>query len=234
MATARATPLGPRALYGSVMARPSTPARALRFGFKRIARPTYRFSLAGFAHRVELGHLLNARGLLGAGAEIGVKAGGFSEEILTRWRGRRLISIDPWLEAPAEEYIDDANVAQAEHERFFEVATRRLSRFGERSEIWRMTGDEAATRVEPGSLDFVFIDARHDYESVRSDLEHWYEKVRPGGIIAGHDYLSGHIPQGVYGVKDAVDEYFGRHGLPVQATWGDLPWPSWVVSVPTR
>jgi predicted O-methyltransferase YrrM len=52
------------------------------------------------------------------------------------------------------------------------------------------------------SLDFVFIDARHDYLSVRKDLQVWFPKIKPGGIIAGHDY---YINMGVF---PAVHEFF--------------------------
>jgi predicted O-methyltransferase YrrM len=51
----------------------------------------------------------------------------------------------------------------------------------------RSTSTEAANLYEDGSLDFVFIDAQHDYESVTSDIAAWISKVKPGGILAGHD-----------------------------------------------
>jgi len=59
---------------------------------------------------------------------------------------------------------------------------------------------EAAKLYDDESIDFVFIDAAHDYESVKKDVTSWLPKVKKQGIIAGHDYIT-HI-----GVKNAVDE----------------------------
>lgn len=59
---------------------------------------------------------------------------------------------------------------------------------------------EAASLYDDQSLDFIFIDAAHDYESVKKDISAWLPKLKKNGIIAGHDYTS-HI-----GVKTAVDE----------------------------
>ncbi len=38
------------------------------------------------------------------------------------------------------------------------------------------------------SVDFVFIDGAHDYESVRKDSENALRIARPGGVIVWHDY----------------------------------------------
>ena len=170
------------------------------------------------------------------GVEVGVKRGRYSEFLLRHWRGRVLVSVDPWREDDAGSYVDRANVRQAEHDRFFDETRQRLSRFGARSDIWRLTSIEAAARIEDGSLAFVYVDARHDRESVLEDLRAWYPKVRPGGIIAGHDYVDGTFSNGVFGVRSAVDSFFEGLGLAVHATKGGPRsveiFPSWVVEVP--
>ena len=167
---------------------------AARLGFARDAaiallRLTYRSSRPLVSNRHELPILLNRRGLVATAAEVGVRAGEFSESILERWEGGRLISVDPWAEALDDDYVDIANVGRDDHERLFAATRSRLGRFGDRSSIWRMTGDEAAEQIAHRSLDFVYLDARHDRASVERDLATWLPRVRPGGIIGGHDYL---------------------------------------------
>jgi hypothetical protein len=68
----------------------------------------------------------------------------------------------------------------------------------------RMTSLDAAKLVPDKSLDFVFIDALHDYDSVKADIKAWLPKVRDGGILAGDDYANKK-----FGVTKAVDEVFG-------------------------
>ena len=52
----------------------------------------------------------------------------------------------------------------------------------------QMTSVEASKLYKDDSLDFVFIDADHKYESVVEDILAWFPKVKNGGIIGGHDY----------------------------------------------
>lgn len=68
----------------------------------------------------------------------------------------------------------------------------------------KMTSLEASKKFKDKSLDFVFIDASHEYEDVKQDIIHWMPKVKSGGVIAGHDYYPDHPDWG--GVYKAVNE----------------------------
>jgi predicted O-methyltransferase YrrM len=54
--------------------------------------------------------------------------------------------------------------------------------------LLEMDSLEGAKQFEDDSLDFVFIDADHEYQAVLQDIHHWLPKVKPGGCLSGHDY----------------------------------------------
>ena len=70
----------------------------------------------------------------------------------------------------------------------------------------KMPSIEAAKLFVDHSLDFVFIDAQHDYDSVYNDITSWLPKIRYGGTIAGHDYCNGAFN----GVSRAVNSIFSN------------------------
>jgi predicted O-methyltransferase YrrM len=72
-------------------------------------------------------------------------------------------------------------------------------------EIINLDSKNASLKYEDESLDFIFIDASHDYKSVKEDIELWYPKIKKGGIISGDDYCSDWKS-----VIQAVDEAFGK------------------------
>lgn len=198
----------------------------------RLARPTYRRTLRMIPNREELPVVLNTRALTGMGVEVGVATGAFSEHILSNWLGERLVSVDAWQAMPQDEYIDVCNISHGSMEASYEATRRRLARFGTRSVVWRLTSNEAAARIAPHSLDFVYLDARHSYNGVREDLETWYPLLRPHAIMAGHDYNDGVFAEGIHGVRSAVDEFFGARHVDVRHTYTDVPSISWIVEVP--
>jgi predicted O-methyltransferase YrrM len=63
----------------------------------------------------------------------------------------------------------------------------RLAGVLETLEIREELSVQAARAVPDRSCFMVFIDADHTYEALRSDIRAWRDKVRPGGLLAGHD-----------------------------------------------
>ena len=57
----------------------------------------------------------------------------------------------------------------------------------------KKTSVEASRDFEDASLDLVYIDAEHDYNSVNTDVSLWKHKVKNGGILSGHDWTLPHI-----------------------------------------
>lgn len=193
-----------------------------------LQRKFYRFFPQQLKHRREIPFLLNSLKIFGVGVEIGVKEGKFSEEVLLKWKGLKLISIDPWLTEDSSRYVDKANVSQDLHNNFYRETLERLKPFGDRSEVLRKTSLEGASCFLDYHLDFCYIDARHDYSSVLEDLKVWYPKVKIGGVISGHDYVDGMIDGSEFGVKKAVNEFFNSKKQRVYFTC-ERDFPSWFV-----
>ena len=175
--------------------------------------------------RVHLPLLTKVLHLKGEGVEIGVLEGYFSETILLYSDLSRLHSIDPWREFDTTAYDDCANTKQQQHEEKYQFTQERLKKYGERSNILRMTSEEAARQFQGESLDFVYIDANHSYEEGKKDIMMWWPKVKKGGIFSGHDYLDDQLPEGNFGIKRAVDEFTKEHNQDVFVI--AEKWPTW-------
>jgi predicted O-methyltransferase YrrM len=50
-------------------------------------------------------------------------------------------------------------------------------------------GRDVVDRFPDGYFDLVYVDAGHGYEDANSDIQAWRSKVRPGGILCGHDCI---------------------------------------------
>lgn len=59
--------------------------------------------------------------------------------------------------------------------------------FYDKVEIIDAPSTQAVTRFDDNSLDVVFLDADHRYKWIKEDIERWIPKVKPGGILCGHD-----------------------------------------------
>lgn len=173
--------------------------------------------------RDELPVLFEARGYKIA-VEVGVLRGEYSRTLLSGWSGT-LYMVDAWRNLPG--YVDIANGTDQQHEENRQEAILVAVRFGDRAVIVRELSTVFARELGDGCLDAVYIDADHSRAAVLADLAAWAPKVRSGGVIAGHDYLDGVLPEGVFGVKSGVLEFFGRE--PDIVT--EEKWPSWIMEV---
>jgi predicted O-methyltransferase YrrM len=72
----------------------------------------------------------------------------------------------------------------------------------------RKTSVEASHDFTDNSISFLFLDASHDYESVKNDLGVWKSKIKQGGILSGHDWSW-------ESVQKAVNDFCSENSLTV-------------------
>ena len=136
------------------------------------------------------------------GAEIGVRAGTFSKIFLDMNPNLHMRCIDSWL--PYSRVG-----TQERQDAYYQMCLEILAPYKERVDIIKMSSQEALSVVPDDSLDFVYIDAMHDFDNVIMDLIGWNKKVKRGGIISGHDYYNFYNG----GVITAVDAYVKAHNI---------------------
>lgn len=164
-------------------------------------------------HRSLVRQLIRTFGEAGPsnGAEVGVYRGQLTAVMLDAFPDLMLTLVDPWRAGVAPvRAIKGDEWLKFDQFRWDEIYKEVLHNIGpatHRCRVMRMLSEQAAAQIEDDSLDFVFIDADHSYESVKHDIELWMPKVRR--LICGHDYGGKNDRVGVWGVRRAVDEAFG-------------------------
>jgi predicted O-methyltransferase YrrM len=127
--------------------------------------------------------------------EVGCKEGRTTGFILKNVPDSRVIAIDPWIADPAPANGDPTREDYKAWD-FGKIEREFWENVGEnknRCVMIRQTSAEAATGAAPVGYpiqlqDLIFIDALHDYESVKQDIALWWPKVRVGGMLALHDF----------------------------------------------
>jgi hypothetical protein len=143
------------------------------------------------------------------GVEIGVQRGRFSEIICQRNPQMRVCGVDAW--APP----NGASMRQKAQKRMS------VSRWMAQYSIIDDWSVSAAKQFTDQSLDFVYIDADHSYESCLADIDAWHPKIRVGGILSGHDYCNSNTGSRVQCyVKKAVLQYTRNHQIAPLLIWG--------------
>lgn len=159
--------------------------------------------------RAELPKYLNDLGLIGEGIEVGVRNGEHSKHILKFWKGKKLHMCDPWEHQDETLYKDISNREQSHQDSLFlDLQTFMKSYYPDRFELHRMYSVDAAKKFPNESLDFIYLDARHDYDGIKEDMLAWWPKLKTGGVFAGHDFVpDGTLKAGLFGVMKAVAEF---------------------------
>lgn len=144
------------------------------------------------------------------GAEIGVAGGHFSEKLCRTIPNLKMFCIDPWGTYDQNR----RGGGQSQHDRNYELTKEKLKNYD--ATLIRKFSMDAIKDIEDESLDFVYIDGNHDFKFVLEDIIEWSKKVKPGGIVSGHDYYHFHNS----GVIEAVDLYVKQNNLDLQITEG--------------
>ena len=140
-------------------------------------------------------------------AEIGVFAGGNFRNML-QCQPDQAVAVDLW-----KSETNDVQTPQALMDQFFQSILD-LQTANPKIIVHRMDSKAAANLYPDNHFDFVYIDADHTYQGTKSDIAAWYPKVRPQGVLSGHDYKNKRIRRGIIcGVKPAVDEFVQTNRL---------------------
>ena len=138
------------------------------------------------------------------GVEIGVFEGEYSKELLKELNIEKLYLIDSY--EIYENYPDGAmreldNNSETVLNEAKEIAKIRLSKFP--VEFIYKNSEDAINDIPV--VNFVYIDGNHKYEFVKKDIEMYFEKIKPRGVIIGHDFF---LPASeLEGVSKAVLEF---------------------------
>jgi len=137
------------------------------------------------------------------GAEIGVEKGFNAESLLEMLNIERLYLVDVW-----GVYADSKRDEQTQAENYERVKERFMD--DPRVVVIRELSHKAADLIEPESLDFCYIDACHKYKHVFRDIASWIPKVKPEGMIGGHDVIN------ILDVLQASVDYSVLNGYPIE------------------
>ncbi len=150
------------------------------------------------------------------GVELGLNTGRTTKELLQMCPGLRMVGVEAFEEQPnnpgPQQYIGWG------FERKLEKCKRMAERFKGRFMILKGYTYELAPAIKDGAFDFVFMDADHSYRATWRDIVDWRPKVRPGGLLCGHDY---NWPT----VRRAVEELCPGHEYKMSS---DKVWWVWV------
>lgn len=118
-------------------------------------------------------------------------------EIINSGKNIKFDCIDTWNGTPEEElHLNDPSIIAGTLYNEFVKNTIPVKHI---INPIQLASIQAVNLYPDQSLDFVLLDASHDYLNIITDIQNWSKKIKPGGILAGDDYEW-------TGVKQAVNE----------------------------
>jgi len=141
------------------------------------------------------------------GAEIGVERGLYSEVLCKANPQLKLYSVDSWQ--PYSDYR--IHVSKDKLDSFYDQTKERMAPYN--CTMVKGFSVDVAKKFEDGTFDFVYIDANHEFVYIADDINAWVHKVRPGGILAGHDYFRAKEGKYKCHVKDVVQAWAYSHSV---------------------
>ena len=144
--------------------------------------------------------------------EVGVETGAYFK-VLLQSKPQIAVAVDLWR--GDDFYMHTLNRSQDQIDELYNSMCIFATDHPEHNiKIMRMHSHDAAIEFVDNYFDFVYIDADHRYEAVLNDMHCWWNKVKPGGILGGHDYRFGVASALVrWGVVEAVHEFLGQYKL---------------------
>jgi len=120
------------------------------------------------------------------------------------WKGRHAFDMRVQLNPKHMYLIDSFDVKYPENKHNMNGLLENIDGFNDITFI-RKFSHEAVSDV-PDDIDLVYIDASHEYEDVKLDVESWLPKIRIGGIICGHDFNDANVRNAVTELLGGVSE----------------------------
>lgn len=158
--------------------------------------------------------------------EIGVKEGANFMTLLVPCV-KKAVAIDIWAETGVISQNDDSLSVKVLNQHYQNMIN--LSKRDQRVEVIKDFSPGASSKFEDNFFDFVYIDADHTENAVYLDLKAWWEKVRFGGVLAGHDYVNVTLPCGVkFGVIEALNRFTKENNLELHVDQ-EMPWRDWFI-----
>ncbi len=135
--------------------------------------------------------------------ELGVLHGDFSQSILKILNPEVLILVDPFS-VSENKYNDGLTTSYSTEHDYVDLLKRFQQQiYSKQVIVNRKYSFYAVNQYSDSIFNFIYIDASHLYEDVKRDLNDWLPKLKSGGILAGHDYIT----LNDFGVIQSVDEF---------------------------